>query len=262
MLGLRNDASFLSLPAKLGTLIIICAIIGLLRNAFSVGFDSFRTFYNSDPAILWLLGIRPKFYSFDPDILWTMFNFPIQLFLFPSALLYWQLRLMGYHNVDAETIFGLSFNLQVLHLIIPFLDWIGFAMGMPWAYTIGTHKVATEWYINYLVMSPGIIVAWSLTGYMVAKVLRQRFKIPWSAVLFTSLTTFLVILMPTYFFFPTFNTLFARAFGVLTWDPQDPRLNYPILVHWGYGTYFAVTALFGFVYLCYVRRRNERMADA
>jgi hypothetical protein len=255
LLGLRNDASFLSLPARLTLLIVVCSVIGLLRNALSVALDDSSRLYSYDPGVLWLLGIRPKFYSFDPDIVWVMLNFPVQLFLFPAALLHWQLQALGYRRVETATIFALSFNLQVLHLIVPFFDWLGFKMGMPWQYTIGDHKVATQWYINFLVMSPGIILAWLLTAYIVAKVLRQRLGIRWPAVILTSLTTFVVILMPTYFFFPTFNTLFARAFGVLTWNPEDPRIKYPILIQWGYGTYFALTALLGLIY--YLKRRSK-----
>lgn len=261
MLNRENDASFLSLPASLWVLIAVCAVIGLVRNALSIWFDSAERLYSYDPGVLWLLGIRPKFYSFDPDVVWVMFNFPIQLFLFPAALLHWQLHRLGYRRIEAAMVFGLSFHLQVLHLIVPFFDWLGFQMGLPWQYTLGTHKIATPWYINFMVMTPGIILAWWLTGYMVVKVLRQRLGVSWPVVILTSATTFLVILLPTYFFFPTFNTLFAQAFGAWTWDPLDPRLKYPILIHWGYGTYFALTALLGLLYYLW-QRHKARMTDS
>ena len=249
MLNLPNDASFLSLPASFGVLIVICGIIGLLRNVQHVAIDNASVrLYSPDPAVLWRWGIRPKFYSLDPDLLWTMFNFPTYLFLVPSALLHWQLHLLGYRRVNAAAIFGLSFHLQILHLIVPFFDWLGFRMGLPWAYTFGAHKVATAWYLNYAVMTPGILVAWWLTAYMVVKVLKRRLEIRWPAVILTSLTTFFFIFFSVYLFFPTYNTLFARAFGVWTWNPNDPRLGYPILINWGYGTYFALTALLGLVY--------------
>lgn len=239
MLNLPNDASFLSLPVRLSVLVAICGLIGLVRNALSTGLD-----------------VLPGFYSFHPDILWTMFNFPIHLFLFPGALLHWQLQLLGYRDVRVETIFGLSFHLQIIHLIIPFLDWLGYHLGMPWAYTIGTDIVRTSWYTNRVYMTPGIIVGWWITAYMVAKVLRKRLGVGWFAVIFTSLTTFLVIFFPTYVFFTALNTLFNRAFGLWFWDPQNYMFDSPSwFLQWGNGMYFALTALLGLVY--YLRRLSK-----
>jgi len=239
MLGLPNDASFLSLPARLAVLIAICGIIGLLRNALSAG-----------------LNVLPGFYSFHPDMIWTMFIFPIHLFLFPAALLHWLLCLLGYHNVQVEAVFALSFHLQILHLVIPFLDWLGYHLGMPWSYVIGTQVVRTRWYTNDIYMTPGIIIGWWITAYVVARVLRKRLGIRWWAVILTSLTTFLVILFPTYFLFTAFNTLFNRTFGLLLWYPQDFPYNSPSwFLFWGYGMYFAVTGLLGLLY--YLRNRSK-----
>ncbi len=239
MLNISNDASFLSPPANLIFLIAICGIIGLLRNSFSI----------------WL-HVLPGFYSFHPDMIWTMFIFPVQLCLFPSALLHWLLQLMGYRQFDVKSIYGLSFHLQILHLIIPFLDWLGYRLGMPWAYTLGTDIIRTHWYTNLLHFTPGVIVGWWITGYMIAKVLRVHFGIHWWPLVLASLTTFLVILVPTYFLFPTFNTLFNKAFGLWYWYPQDYFVDSPTwFLHWGYGTYFGITSVIGLVY--YLKRRSE-----
>lgn len=232
MFGLPNDASFLSLPARLAVLIAICGIIGLLRNALSAG-----------------LNVLPGFYSFHPDILWTMFIFPMHLFLFPAALLHWQLHLLGFRHVDAVSIFGLSFHLQIVHLIIPFLDWLGYHLGMPWSYVIGPQVVRTRWYTNDIYMTPGIIIGWWITAYIVVKVLRRRLGIRWWAAILTSLTTFLVVLIPTYFLFTALNTMFNSTFGLLLWYPQDYPYNSPSwFLHWGNGMYFALTGLLGLVY--------------
>ena len=242
VLGLRNDGSFISLPAGLAVLILICGIIGTIRNILSVS-----------------MNILPGFYSFHLDMIWTMFVFPIQLYLFPSAFLHWQLHRLGYRDVRAETVYGLSFHLQGLHLLIPFVDWFGYyVLGMPWSYTIGTHIIRTHWYTNLLFFTPGVIVAWWITGYLVARTLR-KLEVRWSAVILTSLTTFLVILFPTYFLFTAFNTLFNRTFGLLLWYPQDFFVDSPSwFLHWGYGTYFALTALVGLVY--YLRSRSRENA--
>ncbi len=241
MLNMQNDDSFLSLPAGLAALIVICGTIGLLRNALSVGLD-----------------VLPGFYSFHLDILWAMFSGPVHLFLFAAALLHWQLHLLGYRRVRVETIFALSFHLQILHLIVPFLDWLGHRLGMPWSYIIGTHVVRTKWYTNDIYMTPGIIFGWWITAYVVAKVLRQRLEIRWSAVILASLTTFLVIFIPVYVIFTTFNTLFNSTFGLLLWYPQDYLADSPTwFLQWGNGTYLALTALLGLVY--FIRRRlHER----
>lgn len=241
MLGLRNDASFLSLPAKLGTLIVICGLIGLVRNWVSASWN-----------------VLPGFYGFQLDMIWTMFIFPIQLFLFPGALLHWLLHLLGYRHIRVETLFSLSFHLQILHLIIPFFDWLGYHLGMPWYYTIGTEIIRTRWYTNLLYMTPGVLVAWWTTGYLVAKVLKQRLGVRWSITIFASLTTFLFILFPTYLLFPAFNTLFNETFGLWFWNPQDFLFDSPSwFLHWGYGTYFALTAVLGLIYYLWKRRTEE-----
>jgi len=240
-LGLHNDGSFLLLPAGPLVLILICGIIGSLRNVLSVSLD-----------------VLPGFYSFYPDILWTMFNFPVHLFLFPGALLHVQLQRLGFQNVRVEAIYGLSFYLQIIHLIVPLLDWLGYHLGMPWAYTLGTEIVRTSWYTNRVYMTPGIIIGWWITGYIVARVLRQRLAIGWSAIILISLTTFLVIFLPTYVFFTGLNTLFNRTFGLWFWNPQNYMFDSPSwFLQWGNGTYFALTAIIGTAYYAWQRKRED-----
>lgn len=239
MFNLPNDLSFLSLPTGLVVLIVVCGVIGLIRNALST-----------------YLHILPGYYSFHLDILWTMFNFPIYLFLFPGALLHWSLHRLGYQDVRIESIYGLSFHLQMIHLVVPFLDWLGYQLGMPWAHTVGTHIIRTHWYTNDIYMTPGIIAGWWITGYIVTRVFRQRLGIGWFATILTSLITFLSILIPTYFLFPGLNTLFNRTFGLLFWYPQDYLYDSPTwFLQWGSGTYFALTALLGLAY--YVRWQRK-----
>lgn len=239
--GLRNDGSFLTMPASLAALILICGVIGLIRNWLSVQWK-----------------ILPGFYSLKPDILWTMFNFPVYLFLFPSALLHWQLRLFGYQGIRAETVFSLSLYLQILHLIIPALDWAGYKLGLPWAYTIGTEIIRTAWYTNRIYMTPGIIIGWWVTAYMVSKTL-WRMKVNWFVILFASLTTFLAVFLPTYVFFTGLNTIFNRAFGLWFWNPQDYLFDSPSwFLQWGNGTYFGLGALLGLWY--YVKQQPKSVS--
>ena len=243
MVFLKGDSAFFKLPANLPLLVIICGIIGLTRNALQVGLNT------------------PIFYSFTPDILWTMFFWPIHLFLFPSMLLHGLLRLMGYQRISIESVFGLTFYLQILHILVPFFDWLGFAIGLPWMYELGVPAKSTDLYINYLVMTPGIIVAWIITGYMVAKVLKQNLKVAWPTITMTSVITFSLILIPIYFIWPTFNTLFNQIFGILVWDNNDPRLNVPRQIQWGYGTYMALTSILGMVYFLWQRRKEDSYAE-
>lgn len=239
MVFLKDDSALLTLPVNLPLLIIICGIIGLTRNALQVGLNT------------------PVFYSFTPDILWTMFFWPIHLFLFPSMLLHALLRLIGYKRIRVESIYSLAFYLQILHLLVPVFDWLGFAIGLPWMYELGVPAKSTDFYINYLVMTPGIIVAWLITGYMVAKVLKQHLKIIWPGLTMACAITFSFILIPIYFIWPTFNTLFNQIFGILVWDITDPRLNVPRQIQWGYGTYMATTSILGLYY--FLRQyRQER----
>lgn len=242
MAWLRNDGAFLSLPGRWVTLVLVCGIIGLVRNALSV-----------ELHVL-------SFYRFEPDILWTMFVWPVHLWLFPGALLHAQLRRMGYPKISLEAIFGLTFYLQILHLIIPIFDWLGFRLGMPWMYELVQPPANTDWYSNFLVMTPGIILAWLITAYLTPKVLNQRLGIHWLTVAVTSSLTFIVILIPTYFVWPTFNTLFNRAFGLWVLNPLDHRLQVPRQIYWGYGTYFAVTALLGAGYFWWQRLKAREAA--
>jgi len=236
--GVKNDGAFLVLPANLGILVLACGMIGLTRNALHV------------------LLITPIFYSFAPDILWTMFFWPIHLFLFPSAVLHYILRISGYSRINVESLFSLAFYLQLLHLLVPFIDWIGFAFGLPWMYELGMPAMTTDLYINFLVMTPGIIFVWWATGYMVIRFFRQFYKINWPTTLTSSIIAFLIVLIPIYFIWPSFNTLFNHVFGILVWDSQDPRLNVPRQIQWGYGTYMAVTSAIGLAY--YVRIQNTK----
>ena len=232
MLGLRNNALFLSFPASVTVLILVCGLIGLVRNAMSTAWN-----------------VLPGYYSFLPDILWTMFNFPIFLFLFPGALLHWLLHRFGYRDVRLEAVFALSFYLQLIHLIVPFIDWLGYRLGMPWAYTLGTDIVRTSWYTNRIYMTPGSIVGWWITAYIVTKVFHQRMGVRWLAAILASLTTFLAIFFPTYMFFTGLNTIFNRTFGLWFWDPQNYMFDSPSwFLQWGSGTYFALAALLGLIY--------------
>jgi len=171
------------------------------------------------------------------------------------ALLY---RVGRQKKIGVESVFALSFHLQILHLLVPFVDWLGFAFGLPWMYELGIPAKTTDSYSNFLVMTPGIIIVWIITGYMVAKVIKQGFDITWPNIIMASLTTFLFILIPIYIIWPTFNTLFNQAFGLLVWDPQDPRVAVPRQIQWGYGTYMALTSILGLIYLSWRRRLESQ----
>jgi hypothetical protein len=239
MLLIKNDVSFLVIPASLTLTIVICGLIGWIRNALQVGLGT------------------PIFYSFTPDILWTMFFWPIHLFLFPSMILHTLLQWFGHQKINAESVFALAFHLQILHIFVPLFDWLGFAIGLPWMYELGTPAKSTDLYINYLVMTPGIIVVWTITGYMVARVLKKNLEISWPLIITASAITFFFILIPIYFIWPTFNTLFNQIFGILVWDNNDPRLNVPRQIQWGYGTYMALTSLLGLAYFAQQRQKMK-----
>jgi hypothetical protein len=243
MLNLQNDASFLSPTAGLVTLIAICGGIGLVRNMAST-----------------YLQILPGFYNFQPDILWTMFNFPIHLWLFGGMLLHWQLRLLGYRDLNVVSIFALAFHLQILHLIVPFLDWVGYyRLGMPWEYILGPHPIANEWYTNIMYYTPGIIVGWWITAYATARTLRLRLEISWFAIILASFSTFIIMAIPKDIIFPTTNTLFNRAFGPWLWSPLKYLTVFPKwFPFWGYGTYYALSWIFGLVYYLRYRSRNSQ----
>jgi hypothetical protein len=157
---------------------------------------------------------------------------------------------LGYRDVDVDSLFGLGFYLQIVHIIVPFIDTIGFALGLPPFYVLGSRQIINEWYTNLLYFSPGIIVGWWITGYLVARVLAKRFRVRWIPLLVSSLVSYLIFLIPIYLVFPTFNTLFSRAFGPYLWNPLDylfvPVPWFPL---WGYCTYFVLTSVAGLIYI-------------
>ena len=237
-MGLPNDGSFLVPPSILWSSILILGIIGSIRNVLSIALGA------------------PAFYSFDGDILWTLLLLSCAALPVTGALLDWQLRKLGYRHLAAESIFGLSFYLQGLHLIIPFVDAAGFALGIPPEYEIFANSIRSEWYTNVLHMSPGILFGWWVTAFVTARVLTKRLGISWPAMLLAGATTYTVILVPTYFVFPALNTLFNRAWGPYLWNPLEYLFIYPKwFPFWGYAWWFTLSAVPGLIY--YVRNSSS-----
>jgi hypothetical protein len=239
----KNDKNFLQLPFPFFKLLLICGCIGLLRNDLEIIFKI------------------PFFYSFSPDIVFTMFVWPIHLFLFPAMLLHFLLKKMKYDKLPIESIYSLFFSLQIIHLIIPPLDRFGYYIGIPYWYTFGDHVNTTDWSANLLLMTPGIIAAWIISIYAVVKVLRKYISVCWkdiSVIVFVIMT---IIFIPTYVVWPTLNTIFNHVFGL--WASSfDPRVKIlPVTIFWGYGTYFALTALMGGFYYKFSEAKNNLVSS-
>lgn len=250
---LPNDGSYLRLPASLPVLVIICGAIGTVRNLVSVAF-----------------GI-PRFYSLDLNIVYTMFIWPWHLFVLPGALLHATLHLLRCRNVRIDQVFGLTFHLQALHLAVPFFDWVGWRLNVPWGYVLGhgfyytdwqTNKgygiegfINNGWYMNMLIMSLGIVLAWLVAGYTVPKVLRQRLRLGWTPIVIALAVTWTAILIPAYFIWPAFNTLLERGLSFVA--SLLPFIHAPHRTMWGYGSYFGLTALLATWYLVGQRRRER-----
>jgi hypothetical protein len=228
--GRGSDDSHLKLRISVPLLVAVTGLVGVLRLALEVA-----------------LGVRfhPKWYTFDPDIVFTMFFFPPSLLFFGTAVLHVMIRFVAGRDVDLRRLVSVFAYTQVLHLVVPVADALGFALGMPSYYNLGSGYALNQWYTLLLAFTPGIIVAWALTLYIAAKVLLLRFSLGISSVLVILILTIPWLIVPIYIVWPTFNTLSNRLLGI------SARVEF---LYWGYGAYFALTTFLGALYYHVVAR--------
>jgi len=115
---IENQEEFFELELNPWSMITILGLIGLLRNVLEV---------------LLKIRIHPKWYVLDIDINFTMFFFPIYFCFFGSFIIYLISRFFN-QRVPYKRLISLTFYLQFLHLLVPFIDYIGLKNNIPWAF--------------------------------------------------------------------------------------------------------------------------------
>jgi hypothetical protein len=212
-------------PAGIWTMLAILAVVGLARDALSVW--------------LGITGAQGKWYSFDPDIVCAMLFWPPHLAFFCVFLIHGGLRLLGVRGVGRQQLLAFFFYLQALHLLVPFLDVVGFSIGLPHRFHLWEGRVMTPWYTNGIAMSLGIILVWLITFYAACRVVFVRLRVPKVRGLLVMTVVWLLIVAATYVFFPTFNTVFDAAAGLERTEPAH---------YWGYAAFFMLTTFIGMSY--------------
>jgi hypothetical protein len=223
--GRPSGDAHLRLPAGLWTMLAILSVIGVARDAISVG--------------LGIAGPGGKWYSFDPDIVCAMMLWPAQLLFFGVFLIHGGLRLLGVRGVPYRQLLAFFFYLQALHLLVPFIDAVGFDLGMRYRFHLAAQHVTNPYHSNGISASLGIIVVWLITWLAAFRIVLGHFRAPLWRTLVVLAVTFLVIVAVTYVLFPTFNTVFDAIMGLA---PTRPRS------YWGNTMFFLLTTVVGLLY--------------
>jgi len=201
--------------------IFILSLIGLLRNILEVFFE---------------INIHEKWWAFDFDVIFTTVFFVIHFCFFGSFLFHLVLKVLK-EKVPYSRIFSFLFNLQFIHLIIPFIDKVGLILGVPYIFKILPDR-NTPFFLSWTVMTLGIIVAWLIAGFLTLRLLVRDFKVSFLKSVLIIIFLFNFFYWPTYHFYHTFNTLF----DLITYN-LFPQGNI-----FGYGFYFMTVSLFGIYY--------------
>lgn len=231
----RNDGKFLKLNFGLPFMLIVLMAIGFARNLLAVLFEIRLTFN----------GIFPGFYSMRPDIVFTMTIFPVYLCFFGSLILSLFLRVFSKQRYDKE-ILSLCFHLQVLHLLVPFLDIINLKLDIPYYVQIFPQSALLFLIAHLIVMTVGIIVVWMLSGVAVIRFLKDLFQIPPLKFFLILFLTFNLLFWPIYLIFPLSNYLFNTLFLTEGVDALFMRGTYDLF--YGYATFFLLLAISGIFY--------------
>lgn len=220
---IKNEKKYFNLNLRIVGIILILGAIGILRNIGEVIFDI-------NPYGYW--------YTMHPSILFTMFFFPMYLSFFSSFVIFNISNLFKLH-LNLLSIFSLSFYLQAVHLLVPFVDKIAFKNNLPFEFHIAfiPNKI---YFFNIIVMTIGIMAAWFITFIIFVKVFIFRFKVPPIKSIISLFISFLIIYLPVYHIWPLFNYVFNLIFSI----NDHPFNGAP----WGYGTFFMLCSIIGIIY--------------
>jgi hypothetical protein len=241
----RNDYGFLG-PMGIFSAFIILGLIGIVRNLLEILFGIF---------------ITTKWFSLNPDILFSMFFFPTFLCFFGAFLIHATTGMFA-TKVPYKDIIYITFCLQMLHLVIPFMDTLNAAFGIPWFWHI-TDSFMNAYFTNTLNATVGIIFAWIASGVVIFYIFVKRFGVGPLRALLVIFVVFNILYWPIYHIFPSFNTVFDVITGNtfnqfyyrLGSGYYNPGTNFLLTLpdpynanYFGYGFFFMICSLIGVVY--------------
>lgn len=232
--------------------ILILALIGIFRVILEVKLG---------------INLDGKWFSYDGDILFAMAAYPIYLCFFLFMCLHILFKLFNIKNSQNKLISFLFF-IQFMHLLIPWLDYLGFEYGIPYNTTpyLNAQSMAANFTLNpfsslpsiyYLpvyftplilfftiVTTFGINTIWLLTGIAFV-IFLKKLKVSAPKITLLMLIIFQIIYWPVYKYYFVFDGLFRRATG----------LNH--YTHYGYGIYFLTFGFIGIAYFLRVSRKEK-----
>jgi len=221
ILCLKNENEFLELKLNPWLAFSILGIIGLLRTVLEV-----------------LLGItvHPKWYTLEYDVFFTMFFF-VTHFCFWGALIIHVTSKLFKYDIHYHKIFSYIFCLQILQLLVPFFDWVGLELNIPYLFNVVPYHVG-PFFSTPIAMSLGIIFVWTVAAYITLKVFMKQFKLSLLRSIIVGLICFNILYWPIYHLWPTFDTIFDMITTNML--PRGTVM--------GYGTFFMLSSLIGIYY--------------
>lgn len=241
----RDDGKFFKLQYGMCRMIMILTAVGVMRLILENAFNIIYYFYNPTA-----------------DIIFSMIAFVIFLNFFGAAALHAILSKLG-AAVSYEKLLALIFNLQVLHLVIPFADYAGvYILGMPLAYQI-LPESSIKYFVYYKAfLTPGVLLAWAVTFAAITRfLLKQKIKIMQIAI--GEIVAFNLIFWPTYLLFPAFNASANALLGIRCDDYFNISCfsdHASFQQFWGYGLFMLTTGALGTLY--YKKRIIPRKGTA
>ncbi len=238
----RNDGKFLQLNYGLSFVLLVLVIIGFARNFLAV-----------------ILGVRvayhelvAPFYLMRPDIVFTMMVGPLYFCFFGALALGLLLRLFKAQRRDKE-ILGLCFHLQIIHLLVPFLEVINMRFNIPPYIPVFPAESLQFLVAPVAFMTIGIIAAWLLSGVAVIRFLKDVFCIRPFKIFLIAFITFNLFLWPVYMVFGFFaNYVFNYLFLAERVEEIDDFMGGFVMgsydIFYGYAIFFLLLAIPGIVY--------------
>lgn len=231
---------FLKFRYPLFSTFLILGALGIIRLFLSNTFEG-------------MLSVSDSFYRIRIDIVLVMSIFAIYLCFFGSAVLRFFLYRINIRKLEThKKVFSFVFYIQIVHLIIPFIDFIGIKLGMPTSY-----RVLPDWVVNYLIFnkvyfSPGILLAWIIVFIAMTKFLTKLIKVNFIHATILQLMVFTLIFWPVYMLFGMLNYIFEFTTLILNLN-RNPCISPECLfstntTFYGYFTFFFILSVLSIMY--------------
>jgi hypothetical protein len=240
LFSIRNNQEYFRMGKNILLQVLVLGIIGVLRTVLETVF-----------GIKFMFDPNEKWYSLAPDVLFVMFSFPVYLCFSGALLIHIFYRLFGL-KLSYPKLVSFAFYLQVLHLIVPFFDFVAHRYQIRHLFMLPDYLVF-KYSVTGIPVSLGIIVVWIVTMYLMIKMFVRRSGNNTALSLLALLFSYLLLIIPIYYIFPLFNVAFnalARN-GMGFYD-----------VFWGYGLFFYVASFLSILYFMYHRKNDRKVSGA